>query len=95
MKIEELVTIEEAAKRAFKRSNNKVKRYFRCTTGPKAGMLVASPEQCGKRKDPKKVRVAKRTARLTKGVRIRKNKIAKRAAISRLVTRLNQQFKKD
>ena len=42
----------EAVQRQFRRYGDKFLRQYRCTTGPKAGRLVSSPEACGKRKAP-------------------------------------------
>ena len=91
MKLNDIINLDESAKRALKRDKTKIKKYFRCTSGPKAGMLVSTPGQCGMRKDPRKVRTARRTSRLKKGERIRKSRITKRTGLSRLVTRLNKQ----
>lgn len=90
MKLDDIFKIDESVKQAYKRDKTKVKRYFRCTSGPKAGMLVSSPGQCGMRKNPKKVRNARKTARMKKGERIRKTKITKKTSLSRLVSRLNK-----
>lgn len=85
-------TLTEAAERAFKRMGKEIKRYYRCSGGPKDGMLVSNPSICAKRKDPKKVRTARKTARLKKNVRIRKTAISKRKSISRLVTKMNKRL---
>ena len=87
--LQELLIISEGAQPAFKRSGSVIKRYFRCTTGPKAGKLVSDPKLCGLRKHPKRVRAGRKVAREKKGVRIRKTAISKRTSLSKLLTRLN------
>jgi hypothetical protein len=83
------IELDEAATRQFKRFGKEIKRYYRCTSGQKEGRMVASPSECGKRKDPRRVRNGKKVARSRKGVRIRKSAIAKRTAVSKLVSRMN------
>ena len=85
--------VEEGAKRAFKRVGTDIKRYFRCTSGQKAGKLVSDPKLCAVRKNRKRVRVGKIVARTRAGVRINKTKIRKKTAASKLVTRLNKTVK--
>ena len=82
----------ETAQRAFKRQGQSIKRYYRCRGGQKDGKLVADPKSCAQRKDPKKVRHGRIVARTKKGVRIRKSVIAKRAAVSRMVSRMNDRL---
>ena len=84
--------LEEAAVRQFKRFGNAIKRQYRCTSGPKKGKIVASPQACGTRKDPRKVRHGRKVARMKKGVRIRKTTIAKKKSVSRMVTRMNRRL---
>ena len=84
--------LEEGAQRAFKREGQKIKRYFRCTTGPKAGKLVSAASECVKRKNPKKVRLGRRIAKQKKGIRVMKTKIAKKKAISKVVTAMNKRI---
>jgi len=84
--------LEEAAIRQFKRFGNAIKRQYRCTSGPKKGKIVASPQACGQRKDPRKVRHGKKVARMKKGVRIRKTKIAKKKTVSKMVNRMNKRL---
>ena len=81
--------VEEGVKRAFKKSGDQIKRYFRCTSGLKKGMLVADPATCGTRKDPKKVRTAKKTMRSKKTLIAKKTKISKNKSISKLIKKLN------
>lgn len=76
----------------YKRVGMKLKRQFRCTSGPKAGKIVSSPTECSKRKNPKKIRAGKRTARIKKGVRAMKTKISKRKYVSKLVTKMNRRL---
>lgn len=90
--IEPNTFLDEAATRAFKRFGKEIRRYYRCVSGPKAGKLVSDPSQCGKRKDPAKVRNGKKVARSRKGVRIRKTAIAKRTQVSKMVTKMNKRL---
>lgn len=84
--------LNEAAIRQFKRFGTTIKRQYRCTSGPKKGKIVASPQSCGQRKDPKKIRHGKKVARTKKGVRIRKSKVSKRKAVSKMVKKMNQRL---
>jgi hypothetical protein len=84
--------LEEAAIRQFKRFGNKVKRQYRCTSGPKKGKIVASPQACAQRKDPRKIRHGKKVARLKKGIRVRKTIISKKKSVSRMITRMNRRL---
>lgn len=84
--------VEEAVQRAFRRVGSEIKRQYRCTSGPKQGKMVASPAACFKRKDPKKVRHGKKVARSRKGIRLRKTDVAKRSAVSKLVTKMNKRL---
>lgn len=89
---EEGNVLEEAAIRQFKRFGQVIKKQYRCTSGPKSGKIVASPQACGTRKDPKKVRHGRKVARMKKGLRAMKTRIAKRKQISKMVTRMNQRL---
>lgn len=84
--------LDEAAKRAFKRFGQELRRYYRCTSGAKEGKLVSDPKSCAQRKDPRRVRHGKMVQRARKGVRVRKTAIAKRQAVSRMVTKMNQRL---
>ena len=84
--------LSEAAIRQFKRFGTVIKRQYRCTSGPKAGKIVASPQACGTRKDPKKVRQGRKTARMKKGMRVMKTRISKRKQISKVVSRMNKRL---
>ena len=81
--------LTEAAINAYKRTGNVIKRQFRCTSGTKDGRIVAEPNACNKRKNPKSVKAGKKAARKNKGVRINKTKISKNKSISKMVSRLN------
>lgn len=81
--------LTEGATRQWKRIGKKLVRKYRCTSGKKKGKLVKGPGECGKRKEPKKVRTGRKVMRSKKGIIQRKSKIAKRQSISRLVTKLN------
>ena len=84
--------LTEAAMRQFKRVGTAVKRQFRCTAGPKKGKIVASPQSCATRKDPRKVRHGRKVSRMRMGVRVRKTKMTKKKAISRMVTKMNRRL---
>lgn len=89
---EELDELLEAVKRQFKRYGTEFKQQYRCMSGPKKGRLVTSPEKCGFRKDPKKVRQGKRASRMKKGTRIRKTQMAKKRAPSKRLVNLNRRL---
>ena len=84
--------LDEAARRAFKRIGKEIRRRYRCTTGPKKGKVVANPIVCATRKDPRKVRHGRKVARSKKGVRLRKTRLMKRTAMSKLARRMNQRL---
>jgi len=84
--------LSEAAIRQFKRVGGQIKRQFRCTSGPKKGKIVATPQACAKRKDPKKRRHGKKVNRARKGVRVMKTRISKHQQQSKLVTRMNRRL---
>lgn len=87
--------LDESAIRQFKRVGQKLIKKFRCTSGPKNGKLVSSPQACGMRKDPAKVRRGRKVMR-TKGNLIkRKSAIAKRKSKSKLVAKLNARIRGD
>jgi hypothetical protein len=92
---ESVLVISEAVQRQFRRYGDSFKRQYRCTTGDKAGRLVTSPEKCGIRKDPKRVRMGKRAARAKKGQRIRKSLFTKRKTQSKRLSRLNKVLRGD
>ena len=89
---EEYESLDEGAKRAFKRSGGSLSSYFRCTTGPKAGKLASDPSKCGQRPDPKKVRHGRKVAKLKGSIRIRKTKQKKKTELSKRITRMNKQL---
>ena len=84
--------LNEAAIRQFRRVGQVIKKQYRCTSGPKEGKIVATPQACGQRKDPKKVRHGRKVARMKKGIRIRKTIISKRKAVSKMVTKMNRRL---
>jgi len=90
---DEFDNISEAVQRQFRRYGDKFLRQYRCTTGPKAGRMVSSPEKCGIRKDPKKVRQGKKSARMKKGQRVRKTLFTKRKTQSKRLSRLNKRMR--
>ena len=85
----------EAVERQFRRYGDKFLRQYRCKSGPKRGRLVASPEACGKRKDPNRVRKGKAAARRKKGQRVRKTLFTKRRTQSKRLSRLNKVLRGD
>jgi hypothetical protein len=88
--------IEEAtAERQFKRYGTKFVRQFRCMSGPKQGKMVKKATDCGKRKDPLRVRLGKKAARMKKGERVRKSNRTKRKTLSQLLTRRNKVLRGD
>jgi hypothetical protein len=93
---DELISVvAESVDRQFRRYGDNFLRQYRCTSGPKKGRLVASPDQCGKRKDPRRVRIGKKAARVKKGIRIRKSKFTKRKTQSKRLSRLNKVLRGD
>ena len=89
---EEGEILSETAIRQFKRFGQVIKKQYRCTSGPKEGKIVATPQACGTRKDPKKVRHGRKVARMKQGVRVRKTIVAKRKAISKMVQKMNKRL---
>jgi len=87
----------EKVDRQFRRytGQDTLKRQYRCTTGPKAGRIVTSPEKCGIRKDPRRVRLGKKAARMKKGQRVRKTLFTKRKTTSKRLSRLNKVLRGD
>lgn len=57
MRIDEIVT----EKIAWKRRGNKLKRQFRCASGPRKGRVVATASQCFKPIDIKKRMTLRKT----------------------------------
>jgi hypothetical protein len=84
--------LSEAAIRQFKKSGTRMIRKYRCMSGPRMGKLVSEPSKCGQRKDPRKVRKGKQIMRSKKGVIARKTKIAKKRAMSKLITKMNRRL---
>lgn len=85
----EPIQLDETAIRTFKRLGNKIRRYFRCTSGPREGTYASSPAGCHTRKDPSKVRHGKQVARHSASVRVRKTRITKKRGISRVMKHAN------
>jgi hypothetical protein len=86
---EEFDLIAEAVDRQFRRYGDKFVRQYRCTSGPKSGRMVVSPAKCGIRKDPLRVRIGKKSARMKKGSRVRKTLFTKRKTQSKRLSRMN------
>lgn len=97
MPMEEYEAMLEKVERQFRRYSGQdtLKRQYRCTTGSKAGRIVTSPEKCGIRKDPMKVRQGKKAARVKKGQRVRKSLFTKRKTVSKRLQRLNKAMRGD
>lgn len=87
--------LTEAVDRQFRRYGDKFVRQYRCTTGPKAGRMTSSPEKCGIRKDPRRVRIGKKSSRVKKGQRIRKTQFTKRKTASKRLSRMNKALRGD
>ncbi len=78
------------AKRIFVRGNKgTIKRAFRCISGPKRGKSVKKPSDCFVRKNLKRVKAGKRSARKTKFIRARHAKITRAKSLSKRIRRLN------
>ena len=84
--------IEEGFVRQLKKVGGKVKKQYRCSSGPKKGRIVAEPSACAKRKDPKKKRLGKKIARMKKGIIKTKSKRTKRLQSSKRITRINKRL---
>ena len=85
--------LSESNIQAFKRTGNVIKRQYRCISGGKMGKIVANPNDCNKRKNPKSVKAGKTSARKNKTVRVSKTKISKNKSISKMVSSLNKRLK--
>lgn len=83
-------SLDEGAKRAYRRVDNKITQYFRCTSGPKKGKLASDPSKCGQRKDPKRVRHGRRVAQQKGAIRVRKTMNRKKTQSSKRVSQLNR-----
>ena len=92
---DDIFVIAEGVDRQFRRYGDKFLRQYRCTSGDKAGRLVTSPDKCGRRKDPKRVRIGKRASRVKKGIRVRKSLFTKRKTQSKRLSRLNAVLRGD
>ena len=91
----DLFYLEESKRvsRQLKRVGGKLKREYRCTYGEKAGRLVSTPDKCGIRKDPGKVRRGKATARLRKKQTARKSARTKAHTGTKVLKRFNDYLK--
>ena len=78
-------------KAAWARRGNKVKRLYRCTSGPRKGRIVNEPSRCSKPIDLKK-RMQMRKLKAAKGkMMVRKTKKTKRTnPASRRLKALNR-----
>ena len=90
---EEVIT--ESSVVIFKKIGGKTKRYYRCTSGPKAGTYASCPSACFQRKNPKRVRHGKKVARSRKAVRIRKSRITSKKAAHTMLKRVNDRLTKN
>ncbi len=86
----EPIQLNETAVRTFKRLGNTIRRYFRCTSGPREGTYASSPSACHTRKDPSKVRHGKMVARHSAPIRVRKSKITKGRGLSKVMKHINK-----
>lgn len=84
---------EKRVTRQLKRVGNTLKRQFRCMSGDKHGRLVSSPEKCGIKKDPNRVRQGKLAARIKKGQKVRKSKRTKMKPFSKRIIKFNDFLK--
>jgi hypothetical protein len=79
----------------WKKVGKKFKPSFRCTSGPRAGRLVADLAQCGEHPDIKKSARMKVTRARTGAKAARKSKKTKRVSpASKIVRKLNLARKK-
>lgn len=79
------------AKRIFVRgAKGTIKRAFRCISGPKRGRSVKKPSDCFARKNLKRVKAGKRTAKKTKYIRVRHAKLTRKKSLSKRLRRLNK-----
>ena len=84
--------LDESSIRQWKRMGTRLVKKYRCLAGPKKGKLVAQPNGCATRKDPKKVRHGRKVMRSKRGTIARKSKISKRKSMSRVVTNMNKKL---
>jgi len=84
--------LTEAAVRQWKRMGTTMIKKFRCIGGLKRGKLVSNPAKCVCRKDPKKVRHGRKIMRMKKGTINRKSKVAKKRAMSKLISKMNKRL---
>lgn len=85
--------LQEIATRQVRRYGNKMKFQYRCHGGAKDGKLSASATDCGKRKNPARVRAGKVSSRIKKGQRVRKTQFVKRQTLSQILARRNKMLK--
>ena len=85
--------LDEAAIRVFKRAGKQITRKFRCIVGRKRGKIVAKATGCAQRKEPRRIRLGRKIARMRKGIRVRKSKLTSKTSAHRLVQRLNKRFR--
>jgi hypothetical protein len=87
MRIDEIVT----EKVAWKRRGNKLKRQFRCSSGPRKGRVVANPGQCFKPIDIKKrLNLRKMKARMGSRLQRKAGRTKKFNPISRRLKSMNR-----
>lgn len=87
MRIDEIVT----EKVAWKRRGNKLKRQFRCSSGPRKGRVVANPGQCFKPIDIKKRLTLRKTkARMGSRLQRKAGRTKKFNPISRRLKTMNR-----
>jgi hypothetical protein len=77
MLVEEIIA-EYGSKIAFKRTGGKVKREYRCTSGPRKGQVRASPSACNAPYSAKKAYGLRRTKAKLGGHRKVMSKLTKK-----------------
>lgn len=90
MLIEEIIVIE--AKQVWARRGGKLKRMYRCQSGPRRGRVVASPAQCHAPIDLDKRRTMKKTrARLAPRMARKARRTRRIDPVSRRLRLLNNE----
>lgn len=84
--------LEESAVRAYRRRGKKLVPQYRCTSGPRAGMIVSKGSACGHRKDPAKVRMGRKIMRRKSTTIHRKGMITRRKPLSKRLVNINRRL---
>jgi hypothetical protein len=86
----------EGAVKVYRRTKSgKMATKYRCIGGAKDGMLVSDPKKCNMRKNPVRVRNARKTARYTKSKRARKSKLKRNTSVSKALAKINKLLSKN